>query len=62
MQGVGGNGGNGSWSRDDVNIDSNGKATVTFDIVTFSGYWNMGLYFKGQFFANGTIYYQPSMQ
>jgi hypothetical protein len=59
MQGVWGNGGNGPWSKGDVFTDSNGKATVTFDIVTFSGYWNIGLSFEGQYFANNTIYYQP---
>jgi hypothetical protein len=59
MQGVWGNGGNGPWSKGDVFTDSNGKATVTFDIVTFSGYWNIELNFEGQYFANNTIYYQP---
>jgi len=59
MQGVWGNGGNGPWSKGYISTDTNGKATVTFDIITFSGYWNIGLYFEGQYFANNTIYYQP---
>ena len=39
--------------------DSDGKATVTFDIHTFGGYWIVDLYFGGQYFANDTIYYEP---
>ena len=59
MQGVWGNGGNGPWSKGHISTDTIGKATVTFDIVTFSGYWNIGLYFEGQYYTNNTIYYQP---
>jgi hypothetical protein len=59
MQGVWGNGGNGPWGKGPISTDADGKATVTFDISTFSGYWNVGLYFPGQYFANDTIYYQP---
>lgn len=59
MQGVWGNGGNGPWSKGHISTDTNGKATVTFDILTFSGYWNIGLYFEGQHYANNTIFYQP---
>jgi hypothetical protein len=59
MQGVWGNGGNGPWGKSHISTDTNGKATVNFDISTFSGYWNIGLYFEGQYFANNTIYYQP---
>jgi hypothetical protein len=59
MQGVWGNGGNGPWNKGHISTDTDGKATVTFDIITFSGYWNIGLYFEGQYFANNTIYYQP---
>ena len=62
MQGVYGNGGNGPWNKANIATDSNGRATVNFDITTFSGYWNAILYFGGQTFANNTIYYQPSSQ
>jgi hypothetical protein len=50
--------GTGPWGKS-FSSDTNGKATVTFDIHTFSGYWNVGLSFEGQYFANNTIYYQP---
>jgi hypothetical protein len=50
--------GTGPWDKS-FSSDTNGKATVTFDIHTFSGYWNAGLVFMGQYFANNTIYYQP---
>jgi hypothetical protein len=56
MQGVSGYG---PWDKSNITTDTDGKATVTFDIHTFSGYWNVGLYFGGQYFANNTIYYQP---
>ena len=59
MQGVWGNGGNGPWGKSNISTDSNGRAVVTFDIVSFSGYWNVELYFGGQYSANNTIYYQP---
>lgn len=51
--------GYGPWSKSNITTDTDGKATVTFDIHTFSGYWNVGLYFPGQYFVNNTIYYQP---
>jgi hypothetical protein len=53
-----GTAGNGPWGKS-FPSDTDGKATVTFDIHTFSGYWNVGLSFEGQYFANNTIYYQP---
>jgi hypothetical protein len=59
MQGVWGNGGNGPWSKGHISTDTSGRATVTFDIITFGGYWNIGLYFEGQYYVNNTIYYQP---
>jgi hypothetical protein len=59
MQGVWGNGGNGPWSKSNISTDSNGRATVTFGIVSFSGYWNVDLYFGGQYFDNKSVYYQP---
>jgi hypothetical protein len=62
MQGVWGNGGNGPWNKANIATDSNGRATVNFDITTFSGYWNAILYFGGQTFANKSLYYQPSSQ
>jgi hypothetical protein len=52
-------GGYGPWDKSHISTDTNGRAVVTFDISTFSGYWNVGLYFGGQYFANNTIYYQP---
>ena len=60
MQGVYGNGGNGPWGKTDIRTDTDGKANVTFDITTFSGFWNIEVYFLGQYFANNTLYYQPS--
>lgn len=60
MQGVWGNGGNGPWSQNNILTDTDGNANVTFDITTFSGYWNVGVYFLGQYFDNNTLYYQPS--
>jgi hypothetical protein len=59
MQGVWGNGGNGPWAKGDITTDQDGKATVTFDIVTFGGYWNAELSFSGQQFENDTITYLP---
>ena len=47
--------GYGPWSKSNISTDTNGIATVTFDISTFSGYWNVGLSFEGQYFANNTI-------
>ena len=50
--------GTGPWEKS-FSSDTNGKATVTFDIHTFGGYWIVDLYFGGQYFANNTIYYEP---
>ncbi len=60
LQGIWGNGGNGPWSQNNIFTGSDGKAIVSFNIVTFSGYWNIGVYFLGQYFDNNTLYYQPS--
>jgi hypothetical protein len=62
MQGVYGNGGNGPWSKSNISTDSAGRATVKFDITTFSGYWNAELYFGGEYLSNNTVYYQPCSQ
>ena len=50
--------GTGPWEKS-FSSDTDGKATVTFAIHTFGGYWNVDLYFGGQYFANNTIYYEP---
>ncbi len=50
--------GTGPWEKS-FSSDTSGKATITFDIHTFSGYWIVDLYFGGQYFANNTIYYEP---
>jgi hypothetical protein len=50
--------GTGPWEKS-FSSDTDGKATVTFDIHTFGGYWIVDLYFGGQYFANDTKYYEP---
>jgi len=50
--------GYGPWSKNNISSDSNGVARVSFDIPTFSGYWNVGVSFEGQYFANNTLHYQ----
>ena len=50
--------GTGPWGKS-FSSYTDGKAKVTFNIHTFSGYWNAGLSFKGQYFANNTVYYEP---
>ena len=50
--------GTGPWEKT-FPSDTDGKATVTFDIHTFGGYWIVDFYFGGQYFANDTIYYEP---
>jgi len=62
LQGIWGNGTTGPWDIGNITTDSNGKATVNFDIPTFSGYWNAEAYFGGQYFANNTIHYQPCVR
>jgi len=47
----------GPWSKGNISTNTDGKATVIFDIPTFSGYWIIDLSFGGQYFANNTIYY-----
>ena len=51
--------GYGPWGKSHISSDTNGVAKVTFDITTFSGGWNIGVSFEGQYFANNTIYYLP---
>jgi hypothetical protein len=60
LQGTVGNDpwGTGPWDKR-FSSDIDGKATVTFDIHTFGGYWIVDFYFGGQYFANNTIYYEP---
>jgi hypothetical protein len=55
---VGNNLDTGPWEKS-FSSDTDGKATVTFDIHTFGGYWIVDFYFWGQYFANDTIYYEP---
>jgi len=62
LQGIQGAVDTGPWSKGPISTDSNGSATVKFDIFAFPGYWNAGLIFGGQYFANNTIYYQPCRQ
>jgi hypothetical protein len=50
--------GTGPWDKT-FSSDTDGKATVTFDVHTFGGYWIVLLSFGGQYFANDTIYYEP---
>ena len=50
--------GTGPWEKS-FSSDIDGKATITFDIHTFGGYWIVDLYFGGQYFVNDTIYYEP---
>jgi hypothetical protein len=50
--------GYGPWSKSNISSDTNGTVRVTFDIPTFSGGWDIGINFGGQYFANHTIYYQ----
>jgi hypothetical protein len=59
LQGIWGNGGNGPWSKGGISTDLDGVASVNFDIVTFEGYWIADVHFGGQYFADGTVYYQP---
>ncbi len=49
---------NGQWHQDGIFTDSNGTANVTFNLPTSIGYWNAEVIFKGQYFANNTVYYQ----
>ncbi len=49
----------GIWHQDGIFTDLNGTANVTFNPPTRSGgYWVAEVIFKGQYFANNTIYYQ----
>ena len=52
--------GYGPWQKVSSS-DSNGIASFTFDIPTFSGTWIVEFFFPGQYFANNTIYYQPEV-
>ena len=50
--------GYGPWDKKNILTDSNGVTKVTFNIPTFSGTWNVWVYFGGQYFDNNTLYYQ----
>ena len=50
--------GYGPWQKGPSSSDSNGIASFTFNVPAFSGTWQITLIFKGQYFANNTIYYQ----
>jgi hypothetical protein len=50
--------GTGPWAKR-FSSDTDGKATVIFEVHTFGGYWFVELSFGGQYFANETIYYEP---
>lgn len=55
--GVGESSANGPWIKTNISTDPNGKATVTFDVPTYSGYWYVVVDFGSHYYANYSMLY-----
>jgi hypothetical protein len=55
--GVGASSANGPWIKTNISTDPNGKATVTFDVPTYSGYWYVVVDFGSHYYANYSMLY-----
>jgi hypothetical protein len=54
--GVGASSQNGPWVYG-ISTDPNGKATVTFDVPTYSGKWYVYVNFGGRSYSNDSMFY-----
>jgi hypothetical protein len=55
--GVGASSPNGPWVYMSISTDTNGKATVTFNVPTYSGKWYVFVTFGGHSYFNYSIFY-----
>ena len=55
--GVGASSPNGPWVYTNISTDTNGKATVTFDVPTYSGKWYVFVDFGSHSYANYSMLY-----
>ena len=56
-QGVGASSPNGPWVYTNIPTDPNGRATVTFDVPTYSGNWFVDVFFGSHYYANYSMLY-----
>ena len=55
--GVGESGPNGPWVYTNISTDPNGRATVTFDVPTYSGSWQVVVDFGSHYYADYSMLY-----
>jgi hypothetical protein len=55
--GVGASSPNGPWVYGNISTDPNGKATITFDVPTYSGKWYVFVDFGGHSYFNYSMFY-----
>jgi hypothetical protein len=55
--GVGASSPNGPWVYGNISTDPNGKATITFDVPTYSGKWYVFVDFGSHYYPNYSMLY-----
>ena len=60
--GVGASSPNGPWVYTNISTDPNGKATVTFNVPTYSGKWYVFVDFGSHSYANSVLYLAGTWQ
>jgi hypothetical protein len=55
--GVGESSANGPWIKTNIATDTNGEATATFYVPTYSGYWYVVVDFGSHYYANYSMLY-----
>ncbi len=55
--GVGASSPNGPWVYTNISTDTNGKATITFDVPTYSGKWYVFVNFGSHYYTNYSMLY-----